>query len=134
MDAGPPRTSLFDDLLFYWKYYAPQAGMCDEPILATFFLQKIIASEYNLLTEYLRGALRETEWYLQDKVSTTSEASVPEGALGDSQSWTQRCGEYTDFLDDILEGRQGIEAKLNLSPHASKWNECCKDFGRSRLD
>lgn len=58
--VGPPRTSLMDDLCFYWKHHAVSTS-ADTTLTATVFLQKIVSSNYMILVGYLESCLNELE-------------------------------------------------------------------------
>ena len=49
---GPSRESMLEDLSYYWTQYAKDLLVEDDPIIATFFLKKILASNYFLLIGY----------------------------------------------------------------------------------
>ena len=150
-NKGPKRISIFDDLLYYWTYHTKHTSVGSHPVCSTFFLQKIIASEYNLLIEYLRGALCETEWVTQLSHAEFKTAQI-EGQWSDMQSWATRCREYNDFVDDILECREALTSKLRdleisstspnnpaattvpaISRHFQDWEESCRDFQSIRI-
>jgi hypothetical protein len=138
---GPKRVSIFDDLKYYWEHHASRVGhITTHPICATYFLQKVIVSNYAILAEYFRSALCESE-FANQMAETNPRAAQVEQRWNDMQSWATRCREYNDFIDDILEGRDGVEERLiaydgsvkaNLSQvvsqQAKMWHECTTDF------
>jgi hypothetical protein len=138
--VGPPRTSIMDDICFYWKYHG--SGMVQNTpdsagiLPVTVFLQKIVASNYMILAGYLESCLNELELSVR-------QAHVDKGARNMSlriseqwsilQSWSHRFPEYCGMLDDIRRSH----AKLLVSkpnsgsvtrPHRKWWHSCVEDF------
>lgn len=53
---------MLEDLSYYWMQYAKDVSVEDDPIIATFFLKKIIASNYMILIGYIGVLLSEVDF------------------------------------------------------------------------
>ncbi|MCJ1443638.1 MAG: hypothetical protein MMC23_004137 [Stictis urceolatum] len=62
--SGPQRESMLDDICYYWTSYHNLVEVGADPQIATIFLQKIIASHYMLLLEFLSARQNRLEWPL----------------------------------------------------------------------
>jgi hypothetical protein len=49
---GPPRTSMLEDLCFYWTEHGDKLEESFRPAFATFFMHKIVVSHYMQLLEF----------------------------------------------------------------------------------
>lgn len=61
---GPPRTSMLDDIAWYWTHAASAEQITDaqnDMAMSAIFLQKIVASNWNVLLEYVWAKLCEFE-------------------------------------------------------------------------
>jgi hypothetical protein len=61
---SPSRASMYDDLVFYHTRHHKHLSLSEQPISATTFAQKIIASEYMLVIEYNRYLVSHLGWKL----------------------------------------------------------------------
>jgi hypothetical protein len=92
---SPPRTSMFDDLCFYYKTHNRHFELSDSPASVTFFAQKIIASEYLLLLSYYRYNLSYINWTLTRRHSLGDfDAGRVERSWSDLQAFHRRLMEH----------------------------------------
>ncbi|KAL9620768.1 MAG: hypothetical protein Q9160_004781 [Pyrenula sp. 1 TL-2023] len=123
---GPPRTCVMDDLCFYWTHHK-EICMSTSSLVATTFLQKIIASNYMMLEGYLGACLNELETDIRlthidkGKKNQTLQISEQWSIL---QSWSHRFPEYCGMIDDIM-SRRKIPGN-DSPPH--EWTDCTRDF------
>ena len=62
--CGPPRTSILDDIAWYWMNLASAeqiAGVQRDAAMSSIFLKKIVASNWNVLLEFVWAKLSEFE-------------------------------------------------------------------------
>ena len=97
---GPPRTSMLEDLCYYWTHHGILIDNVDNPAISQVFLLKIVASNYVLLTEYLNGLANELSFKLS---RTFEDMDIPslESDWNDLQSWIPRATEYIERVEDI---------------------------------
>lgn len=134
--VGPPRTSLMDDLCFYWKHHGD--GMIDpsvDSILSVMvFLQKIVASNYMILIGYLESCLNELELSVRlihvSKGARNMTLQISEQWFI-LQSWCHRFPEYCGMLDDIRQSHAKLPkpgSPLNTTIKRRTWDSCVEDF------
>ena len=66
--AGPPRTSMLDDLCFYIKLYTSFIGV-NKPESVVLFAKKIVASHYLQHAEFLRSIISTTQFHMSRKAT-----------------------------------------------------------------
>jgi hypothetical protein len=124
--TGPPRSSMMDDLIFYWTTHE-EPGISKTPLAATIFMQKIIASNYMILLGYLEACLNELETDIRlthiGKGEKDQALKVVEH-WSILQSWSHRFPEYCGAINDILSRRTPPD---HPSP-PQQWQGCTKDF------
>ena len=62
--SGPPRTSIFDDIIWYWTKVASVEQVTaaqNDAAVGAIFLKKIVASMWNVFLEYIWARLCEFE-------------------------------------------------------------------------
>ncbi|RYP69636.1 hypothetical protein DL771_006000 [Monosporascus sp. 5C6A] len=145
--SAPPRTSLMDDLCFYWRTHGtlmvPEStsGLPDSnagtpgsnsgkpecpALVATIFLHKIVASNYMILVGYLESCLNELEVAIQikhiqeGKKHQTLDVSDQWSVF---QSYAHRFPEYCAMVQDIVQVRKDVKL-----PMVNGWDGCTKDF------
>jgi len=125
--VGPERISMMDDLCFYWKTHGSLIGVENDPSLATIFLQKIIASNYSILVEYLKSQLNELEFdIVRTEIHEGKNQALDVGHKWSVlQSWSHRFPEYGDMLHDILEIHKSTQ---QVAVRGDAWAECNMDF------
>ncbi|KIX06778.1 uncharacterized protein Z518_04754 [Rhinocladiella mackenziei CBS 650.93] len=106
---GPPRTSLFDDLLYYYSHHSDCLTITASPASSTLFVRKIVASHFMMLGEYYRGVLSHLEWLLSRR-ETFANLTLDwvEERCSDLHSFNRRCDEYESDIAAVLE-QMGIE-------------------------
>jgi hypothetical protein len=100
---GPPRTSMLEDLSFYWTEHGDKLGENLGPTFATLFMQKIVASHYMQLLEFARANVANLEFQLSRRDSL-KDVHTPwiEAQWSDLQAWSWRCLEYIEQVETIL--------------------------------
>ena len=61
---GPPRTSIFDDIIWYWSRAANDEQISsaqNEMAMSAIFLKKIVASQWNVMLEFVWAKLSQIE-------------------------------------------------------------------------
>jgi len=103
-DKGPrlDKTSLFDDICFYFRRYSSLLNSPDDPCCTTLFPLKIIASHYSVLHAFVSWqtfSMRSTGWALRRETQKQiEEANQVETA------WSRfRCSEYLEALEALLD-------------------------------
>jgi hypothetical protein len=61
---SPPRTSNYNDLIYYLQYHHNSLELSTGATTGTLFLYKIVASESVLLVQYFMGVLKDIAWQL----------------------------------------------------------------------
>jgi hypothetical protein len=119
---GPPRTSMLDDLSYYWTHHGSLINKLDDPTTSQVFLLKIMASHYVLLTEYLNGLANELSFKLSRAFEDMDIPSL-ERDWNDLQSWIPRTTEYIDRVEDL---KRYLAVSSNSSNQS--WTDCKPDF------
>lgn len=125
---APNRKSIMEDLIFYWENHTISGGAnrnSNSALGTTFFLQKIIASNYMILVGYLEACLNELEFAIavssvEKGVHQILHVSEQWSSL---QSWSHRFPEYCAAVGDILR-----QLKHNLPEEDTKRREWIEDF------
>ena len=122
LTPGPPRSSLFDDLRYYLTHHASALTITANPISCTTFLQKIVASEYLLLANFMQGVLSHTSRLLTRR-ATFADLGVRwvEERWSDLISAQRRCQAHSHRLDQIL-------MTLGISRPSADWRDVSRDF------
>ena len=125
--SGPFRESILEDICYYWTNHSACVDMQDEPVISTLFLQKIVASNYLILVEYIRGMLSNLEiaWSRQDQGISEIKIAWAEQRWSELQSWSRRCSEYCENVEAILDG---LGIPVSESQASKEWGSCEKDF------
>lgn len=61
---GPPRTSVLEDICFYWMNHADLVQVGSDPSISTIFLKKIIASHWMHFTEYATNSAHSSNYHM----------------------------------------------------------------------
>jgi hypothetical protein len=125
--SGPPRSSLWDDMIFYLYNHARVLNL-DDPASVKTFVAKILASHYLKLAEFLQTVIDKTQFSLSRHQDLTSFAIASvEEQWSDVQGLARRLGEYKDDLEAIMLQLQipFEEPKLRSS---SDWKDTILDF------
>ena len=109
--CGPPRTSMFDDIIYYCTQGSHHDTPRDTPRAAAFYAEKIAIATWMNAIEYIRKGIRVLEWRLhsvrKSKLpKTPREARVDlewlDGVLSTLQDWKWRCSVFCDWMDNNL--------------------------------
>jgi hypothetical protein len=131
----PPRTSTLVDICHYLAKHGDQLDKAQNhyernALMSTFFLQKIIASNYMVLVGYLESNLNELETailQMEIKEHKRHQVSSVEEKYTVLQSWSHRLPEYGGMVDDILSWH-GLAGHGLSKASRQKWAGCTKDF------
>jgi hypothetical protein len=125
---GPPRTSMLDDIAFYFKEHSEvlrnHKDPHKDPQVATFFIKKIAASHYMQLAAYTAAVLSNRQWSLSRRGSLEELVRVTETEKewSDLQGLHRRCCEYIEDIEAALLSL-GIPIS-RLEPSATKsWGD-----------
>jgi hypothetical protein len=61
---GPPRTSVLEDICFYWMNHADVVSIGSDPSISTIFLKKIIASHWMHYAEYVTNSAHSSIYHM----------------------------------------------------------------------
>jgi len=149
--AGPPRSSMLDDLCFYLQQHSSRlsSGLRSGPDSVAVFAQKIVAAHYLQLFQFMRYIVSTVRGQLssQNYISPGYyETAFAEAQWGDTQAVERRMSEYCEDLDAImlqccipLEGRPdaarcAATADSFVSPPGHPaWDSCTAEFQELRL-
>ncbi|KAK3934437.1 hypothetical protein QBC46DRAFT_359015 [Diplogelasinospora grovesii] len=126
--SGPPRSSLLEDLIFYLQNHSKLLHLGDATSLRV-FAEKIVASQYLKLAEYLQSNIDVVQWSLSRNQDLMKfEVSAAKEIWSDIQAWERRVGEYQDDLQGIM---LQLEMPLETPPCSSRtraWEDSTADF------
>lgn len=125
---GPPRTSMLEDLCFYFKNYSALIDNYDDPASTTIFPKKVVASHFMQLLQYLQAKLFNFEHLLcHHQDLERFQILWVESQWSSVQSLNRRCAEYCDDVEAILQC-------LRIPPSEADpvllndWRNCDHDF------
>jgi CorA-like Mg2+ transporter protein len=130
---GPPRTSMLDDLCFYFIHHTDHLGDLSDPSSTSLFLKKIILAHWVKLLDYFEGVLRklrDSEWR---QAGLGDYDSFRRGEA--SEQWSSlhvashRLAEHIDELERTIV-QLGIPLARfdNPEPHSQVGKACDQDF------
>ncbi|KIM98728.1 hypothetical protein OIDMADRAFT_31495 [Oidiodendron maius Zn] len=61
---GPPRTSMLEDICFYWMNHADLVPIGSDPSISTIFLKKIVASHWMHYAEYTANSAHSSIYHM----------------------------------------------------------------------
>ena len=95
---------MLEDLSYYWTHNAKDILVEDDPIIATFFLKKIVASNYLLLVGYIRALLTSLDYDIsrRDRPISRFQIEWVEERWKDLQAWTRQCSKYCESLEETM--------------------------------
>jgi hypothetical protein len=124
---GPPQTSLLDDILIYIQNHSDTIDL-ENPTSVRTLVEKITASHYLKLAEFLQTVIEEVQFNLSRLQDLTgfAIAAVAEEWSG-VQALERRIGEYKDDLTAIMiQLRIPLESPdLGLSKY---WTDIASDY------
>jgi CorA-like Mg2+ transporter protein len=127
---GPPRTSMLEDLCFYWNEYGAYLVKNSSPATATVFVQKVVVSNYMQLIEFVRANISNLEYQLSRR-NTLADIRINwvEERWSDLQAWSRRCSEYIEDVESIMIGL-GISSSASAVTDSkiTDWRNCDRDF------
>ena len=118
---------MLEDICYYWTNHFTCIYDKEEPMVSTIFLKKIVASNYLILIEYIRGMLSNLEfaWSRQEQDISEIKIAWAEQRWSELQSWSRRCSEYCENVESILDS---LGIPLSESHMSNDWSSCEKDF------
>ncbi|KAK6860528.1 hypothetical protein PG995_004164 [Apiospora arundinis] len=128
--CGPPRSSLLDDLLFYLKNHIDVLKTPIAPRSLRVFVDKIVASHFLKLAEFLQTNIDIVQWHLSRRhdLALFAVAAVEE-LWSDVQAWQRRIAEYQDDLEGImLQLHIPLKETENTGSRTRSWADSTADF------
>ena len=100
---GPPRKSMLEDLCFYWDKHGSHLAGKSGPGIATVFMQKIVASNYMQLVDFLRANISNLEYQLSRRDNLTG-IQIPwiEERWSELQAWSRQLSLYVEDVEAIM--------------------------------
>ncbi|KAK7981365.1 hypothetical protein PG988_003603 [Apiospora saccharicola] len=126
--AGPTRTSLLEDMCFYLDHYSSFLDLKDAESSVAVVAQKIAASHYHQLHDFVRSVVSSTQWRLsrQDNLDRF-DAGQAEAQWSDTQALERRLGEYYEELECTM-----IQCRIPLHDldveRVGSWKDVGADF------
>lgn len=116
-------------MCFYLRNYSHIWDL-DDPMSVRIFLEKIVASHYTQLANYLRETIEVVQWNISRQRDLSIFAiSAVEEQWSDIQSWDRRLGELRDDLEAImLQLRVPLEFEFPGQPIVHAVDERAADF------
>jgi hypothetical protein len=126
---GPPRTSMLEDLCFYWTEHGDKLEDNLGTTFATLFMHKIVASHYIQLLEFARANVANLEFQLSRRDSL-KDIHIPwiEAQWSDLQAWSWRCSEYIEQVEAILISLGASFSASTDQGQRADWKSCDRDF------
>lgn len=128
--CGPPRSSLLDDLLFYLKNHSEALETPIVPMSLRVFVDKIVASHFLKLAEFLQTNIDIVQWHLSRRHDLTlfTVAAVEE-LWSDVQAWQRRTAEYQDDLEaTMLQLHIPLKDLEGTGSRMRSWTDSTADF------
>jgi hypothetical protein len=130
--TGPPRTSLFDDLIYYHNQPNPTPSSMTTPETAVFFLKRIIAGTWMNSIAYVGMSVSSLEYAVErsrkhspsatpknDKITSYGGLEWLEKNLFHIYSWKRRCSQLHDWADWNLQELGILRSQLEKTCSAS---------------
>jgi hypothetical protein len=126
---GPSRLSIYDDLCYYVQEHHDLMDLSDHPRSSTLFLRKIVASETNLLAQYLNGVLSSLAWQLsrQNKLGIL-ESDWIEQRWSDLIAIQRRIGGYSGNCKATILTLKPSPKPPNQAQVPPSWMDSVVDF------
>lgn len=119
---------MLEDICFYYQQCGDILGPPDNPISATVFLKKIVASHYLQLVDFVRAILSDSQWPLsRGRDPGGIDASSIEEQWSTLQAHTRRCSEYIEDVQAILLSLR-FEVDDLIPKPLQNWMDCETDF------
>ena len=108
---GPPRTCMFDDVIYYYTQRSHPDTPRDTPEAGAFYAKKIIIATWANVLEYFRKGISVLEWRMQHVRKSRLPKSPSEGyadlewldnVLSALYRWKWRCSLFSDLMDNNL--------------------------------
>lgn len=108
---GPPRTSMFDDIIYYWTQRSHPSTARDAPKAAAFYAKKIVIATWVNALEYVQKGISVLEWRLHSVRKSKLPKNPREvhedlewldGILTALHRWKWRCSVFCDLMDNNL--------------------------------
>lgn len=100
----PPRSSLFDDLIYYWMEEVPHVFNPHAPTLLSlsYYPLKVIVAEWMNVANLLHYTVENLEYSFEDLSITLSELQRLESDLRRLQSWRRRTSSSLDKIRSLV--------------------------------
>ncbi|KAF4628820.1 hypothetical protein G7Y89_g9332 [Cudoniella acicularis] len=124
---GPPKTSFLEDMSFYLRTHSSALDLSNPSSLRV-FMDKIVASHFLKLAEFLQSLVEVVQWNLSRRQDLTSFAvAAAEEQWSDIQAWERRIAEYKDDLEGIMLQLQ-IPLRIPTQGGIQSWKDCAPDY------
>ncbi|MCJ1453863.1 hypothetical protein MMC28_004212 [Mycoblastus sanguinarius] len=127
---GPPRTSALEDMCFYLVEYGNHTVGNSGPHIAAVIMQKVVASNYMQLVDFVRANITSLEYQLSRRdILTGTQISWIDEQWRDLQTWSRQCSEYVEDVEAIMISL-GISFPASFAPQHKATNlaRCNEDF------
>jgi len=119
---------MLEDICFYYQQCGDILGPPDNPMSATVFLKKIVASHYLQLVDFVRAILSDSQWPLSHRHDFGGiDASSVEEQWSTLQTHTRRCSEHVEDVQAILLSLR-FEVDDLIPKPPQNWMDCETDF------
>ncbi|KAL8380899.1 hypothetical protein RB595_005270 [Gaeumannomyces hyphopodioides] len=131
--GGPPRTSLLEDISFYLQHHSGALGgsnlLIKDPKPLRVFVDKIVASHFLKLAEFLQANIDTVQWQLSRRRDLAHfPVLLAEELWSDVQSWQRRVAEYQDDLEGIML-QLGVALRTDPDTGGDRnWTDSAVDF------
>lgn len=108
---NPPKSSIFDDIIYYETRRPTYNSLCDNPLESAHYAKKLIAAMWINTIEYIQKSVSQVEF----AVETAREKSVTKVPQNDLEGlewlenhlnyvyrWKRKCSQYRDWMRDNL--------------------------------
>jgi hypothetical protein len=127
--AGPPRTSMLDDLCFYIQNYSSLISTSELDSVG-FIARKIVSSQYLLQTLYLSAKVGNMQFHMTRRNQALLDYFTPEfveAQWSDSQVLERRLSEYLGQVESIMMQLR-IPLELPDPTRVQSWMDTTADF------
>jgi hypothetical protein len=126
--TGPPRVSMAEDLCYHFSAHFNTLPINRPQLYCSIFLQKIVASHYLLLLQYIGSIISDLEWEFS-LVSSLKGEEFPkaEAVWRGLLMWNTRCSWYLSAVEDSKLSA-GIPLAEPSFEKAGDWMAIDQDF------
>jgi hypothetical protein len=109
---GPPRTSIFNDIIYYSTQFSSNGISGDNPLAATYFARKIVAATWMNFIEYIKTSVSVLEYAMETRHKLTIRGTLKnrydglgwlEEQLPNVYGWKRKCSQYCNLANENLD-------------------------------